>query len=68
MKRDIRQKCSPFHFRPIVLIFIFSICHHLGKQKTRILIIFFLSYFQVHISEQQGPHGEDVYDITFTEI
>jgi len=23
---------------------------------------------QVHISEQQGPHGEDVYDITFTEI
>jgi len=23
---------------------------------------------QVHISEQQGNHGEDVYDITFTEI
>ena len=38
----------------------------LGTKLLKLLNISFI--FQVHISEQQGPHGEDVYDITFTEI
>ena len=59
------HKLDQFKFK---LEKIIGIQKHAGKVRKRILIIFFLSYFQVHISEQQGPHGEDVYDITFTEI